>query len=200
MAVLTSLPLKSCDNLGAGQHPCDERYDFFQFHMPGKVAVRIANVHNRDPAILNKAFDHMAKLGGHRVMIGDWNLQPCDIGKYLAAGEYHYSESIEEEGKTTRPGSTRHIDYGIHTVDVPLKRVQTSSDHDLVIYDMGYYSCEDWYPTAPKKPMCKKEGPIDDAARAKRCGSEQRERLAALLKEGRPTSPTSCCPTRPNEH
>ena len=31
VAVLTALPIRSCDNLGAGQHPCDEHYDFFQF-------------------------------------------------------------------------------------------------------------------------------------------------------------------------
>ena len=113
--------------------------------------VRVANIHGQHrPSQLRKMVDevteHLAKLGGERMVIGDFNCTPDDgiVTPFLACGVFHLADSelecLSPTRKPTAHQGARHVDYAIHSSGVRIlgRGVIEApfSDHHLVWYDI----------------------------------------------------------------
>ena len=125
-----------------------KRTMYARFGRAGGRPIRFYNVHGyhnvaKKRKLMDGITDHLAVLGGDKVIIGDFNEEPYSrvITPYLACGVYHNTDEEIDQLEPTRNGEdARHIDLTLHSDGVKILSQETVklsfSDDLMVIYDM----------------------------------------------------------------
>ena len=84
--------------------------------------------------------DCMMKIGGDKLLIGDFNRTPLQqpAARVLASGAWHLADGCLEQEISTRKNG-RWIDYCLHSFGIDIKarnQWDGRGDHDIIAYDV----------------------------------------------------------------